>query len=96
MLTFHSPTTRPGREDSSTTRCPSRTASRTLCVTKTMLLPVAFQTRVSSSCMTSRVMASSAANGSSISSTSLFWPSALASATRCRCPPDSSCTRRSA
>ncbi len=38
-------------------------------------------------------MASSAANGSSISSTCCPAPSARASATRCRMPPDSSCTR---
>ncbi|CAM5554386.1 hypothetical protein STENM327S_04587 [Streptomyces tendae] len=49
--------------------------------------------RVSSSCSTSRVMASSAANGSSISSSLLSWASARASATRWRMPPDSSCTR---
>ena len=40
MSTVHSPTTRPGREDSSTTRWPSRTASRTLWVTNTTVLPV--------------------------------------------------------
>ena len=38
-------------------------------------------------------MASSAANGSSISSSWLSWASARAIATRCRIPPDSSCTR---
>src|SRR3984885_7679208 len=38
-------------------------------------------------------MASRAPNGSSISSTSASWASALASATRCRMPPDSSCGR---
>ena len=78
-----------------TTRWPSRTASRTLCVTKTTDSFCSAQTRVSSSCSTSRVMASSAANGSSISSTELSWASARASATRWRMPPESSCTRLS-
>ena len=41
-------------------------------------------------------MASSAPNGSSISSTSASWASARASATRWRMPPDSSCGRLSA
>ena len=93
MSTVHSRTIRPGREDSSTTRWPSRTASRTLCVTNRTDTFVSRQIRVSSSCSTSRVIASSAANGSSISSTWLSWASARASATRWRMPPDSSCTR---
>ena len=41
----------------------------------------------------SRVIASSAPNGSSISSTSASWARARARATRCRIPPDSSCGR---
>ncbi|CAM5430827.1 hypothetical protein SHIRM173S_00710 [Streptomyces hirsutus] len=93
MSTVHSRAIRPGLDDSSTTRCASRTASRTLCVTNRTDTRVSRQIRVSSSCSTSRVMASSAANGSSISSSLLSWASARASATRWRIPPDSSCTR---
>ena len=59
-------------------------------------MPVSRQMRSSSSCSTSRVMASSAPKGSSISSTSASWASARASATRWRMPPDSSCGRLSA
>ena len=94
--TSHSLAIRPGRDDSSRTRWPSRTASRTLWVTKTIVRPVSRQTRSSSSCSRSRVIASSAANGSSISSSWRSWPSARASATRWRMPPESSCGRFSA
>ena len=54
------------------------------------------QIRSSSSCSRSRVIASSAPNGSSMSSTSASWASARARATRWRMPPDSSCGRLSA
>ena len=92
----NSPMTRPGRLLSSTTRSPSRTASRTSCVTNTMLSLRRRQMPSSTSCSRSRVIASSAPNGSSISSTSASWASARARATRCRMPPDSSCGRLSA
>ena len=66
-------------------------------------MPVARHTRSSSPCSTSRVMASSAANGSSISSRPeapsvvlVAAASERASATRWRMPPDSSCGRLSA
>ena len=51
--------------------------------------------RSSSSWRMSRVIASSAPNGSSMSRTSAPCASARARATRCRIPPDSSCGRRS-
>ena len=75
---------------------PRRAASRTLWVTKTIVRPVARHTRSSSSWRRSRVIASSAANGSSMSSTGRSCASARASATRCRMPPESSCGRFSA
>ena len=60
--------TRPGRDESSTTRSPRRTASRTLWVTNRTVSFRSSQSRSSSSCSRSRVMASSAPNGSSMSS----------------------------
>ena len=75
---------------------PSRAASRTLWVTKTIVVPVRCQIDSSSSCITSRVIASSAPKGSSINRMSASWASVRASATRCRIPPDSSCGRLSA
>ena len=53
--------------------------------------PVSCQSRSSSSCSTSRVIASSAPNGSSMRRTSASCASARARATRWRMPPDSSC-----
>src|SRR5579864_4448943 len=47
--------TRPGRKLRRATRSPSRTASRTLCVTKITVRPVSDQMRSSSSCSKSRV-----------------------------------------
>ncbi len=90
---FHSWMMRPGRDDISSTRWLSRTASRTLCVTKMIVIPVSSQMRVSSSCRRSRVMASRAANGSSMSRIDLPCASARAMATRWRIPPESSCGR---
>ena len=87
--------TRPGRLLSTMTRSPSRAASRTLWVTNSTVSVRSAQIRSSSSCSRSRVIASSAPNGSSISSTSASWASARARATRCRMPPDSSCGRLS-
>src|SRR5690348_4589342 len=93
MGTPYSAMTRPGRLLRTTTRSPRRTASRTLWVTNRMVSWRPAQIRSSSSCSTSLVIASSAPNGSSISSTSASWASARASATRCRMPPDSWCGR---
>src|SRR5262245_9125321 len=59
-------------------------------VTKTMVLPVRSQSRVSSSCMLSRDWASRAPNGSSINSTWGSKARTRASATRCFMPPESS------
>ena len=68
----------PGRLDSSTTRSPSRTASRTSWVTNSTVSPTSFQMRSISSWRMPRVMASSAPNGSSISITSASWARARA------------------
>jgi hypothetical protein len=79
---------RPGRADITTTRSDSSTASAMAWVTKiTDRAPS--QMRSSSSAMRSRVIASSAANGSSISRISGLSASARASATRWRMPPES-------
>ena len=59
-----------------------------LCVTKTIVLRVSAAIRISSRCMPSRVWASSAPNGSSISTTSGSVASVRAMATRWRIPPD--------
>src|SRR5262245_29045925 len=56
-----------------------------------MVLPVSLCTRSSSSCRTSRVCASSALNGSSISRMAGSMASARARLTRCCMPPDSWC-----
>src|SRR5206468_2131809 len=58
-----------GRALSTSTRSPRYTASSMSWVTKKIVLPVRSQMEVSSSCMVSRVCASSEPNGSSISST---------------------------
>ena len=81
---------RPGRLERRITRSPRRTASRTLCVTKITVRPVSLQRRSSSSWSTSRVIASSAPKGSSMSRTSASCASERARATRWRMPPDSS------
>ena len=93
IVTGNSAMTRPGRLERSTTRSPSRTASRTLCVTNSTVSPRSRHSRSTSSCSTSRVIASSAPNGSSISSTFVRWASDRARATRWRIPPESSCGR---
>ena len=72
------------------------TASRTLCVTNTNVLPSSVHTSCSSFCRISRICASSAPNGSSASSTSGWQASARARAARWRMPPESSCGCRSA
>ena len=71
-------------------RSASRTASLTLCVTKTIVLPIASQIRISSFCNVRRVCASSAPKGSSIRSMRGSLASARAMAVRCCIPPDTS------
>ena len=67
-----------------------------LWVTNSTVIPVASQIRSNAAFISSRVIWSSAPNGSSISSTSGSWIRARASATRWRWPPESWCGRRSA
>ena len=81
---------RPGRGLITTIRSASSVASWIECVTKTIVLRCSPQIRCSSRLSSSRVSASSAANGSSIRSTDGSWTSARQSATRCCMPPDSS------
>ena len=74
-----------------TTRCVARkSASSTLCVMKKHIFPVRCQTSRISSWIDSRVNASSAPSGSSISRTSGLEASARAMPTRCCMPPESS------
>ena len=63
------------------------TASSIECVTKTIVRPVSRQMRRTSFCMMRRFCASSAPNGSSMSSTSGSMASARAMAARWRMPP---------
>ena len=85
---------RPGRGVMATTRSASRMASVMLWVTKTTVFLCVSQMRISSKPSSSRVIASSAANGSSISSTEGSWISARQSDTRCCMPPDNSRGKR--
>src|SRR5438105_4771960 len=80
---------RPGRADMTTTRSERYTASSIWCVTNTTVFFAAFQIRSSSACMTSRVCASSDANGSSIRRTGVSTASARARFARCCMPPES-------
>ena len=82
---------RPGRGDITTTRCDRNTASGIECVTNTTAAPLSPQIRTSSVCIRSRVISSSAPNGSSMSSRLGRSASARAIATRCCMPPDSWC-----
>src|SRR5262245_19385196 len=82
---------RPGRRVITSTRSPRNTASSTLWVMKNTVLAVAAHSRASSSCSVNRVIASTAANGSSIRMTSGLAAQVRATATRCRMPPDNSC-----
>src|SRR2546426_33282 len=82
---------RPGAEVSTTSRSARYTASRIECVTKTIVLCSTRWMRESSSCITSRVCASRAPNGSSLSTMGGVLASARAIATRCFIPPES-CT----
>ena len=72
-----------------TTRVERNTASGIECVTNTTVLPAFSQIRRSSMFRRSRVISSSAPNGSSISSTAGSNESARAIETRCCMPPDS-------
>ena len=72
-----------------TTRVDRKTASGMLWVTNTMVVPVRRQMLISSVFIRSRVISSSAPNGSSISSSLGSNDSARAIATRCCMPPDS-------
>ena len=65
------------------------TASEIECVTNTTAADVLAQIDSSSDCRRSRVISSSAPNGSSISSSGGDTASARAIATRCCMPPDS-------
>ena len=83
-------TMRPGRADITTTRSPRNTASSIEWVISTTVLRLASQMRCSSAFIFSRVSASSAPNGSSISSSFGSRTSARTMATRCCMPPDNS------
>ena len=74
-----------------TTRCDRNTASGIECVTNTTAAPLSAQIRTSSVCIRSRVISSSAPNGSSMSSRLGRSASDRAIATRCCMPPDSWC-----
>ena len=74
---------------STTTRSASATASATSWVMSTVVNPCSRQIRASNSCISERVSASSAPNGSSSSRTPGRLTKARASATRCFCPPES-------
>ncbi|MFC7480367.1 hypothetical protein ACFQX7_10415 [Luedemannella flava] len=78
---------RPGRGDMTTTRSDRYTASVIEWVTK--MTVVSAHRRNSSSCSRSRVISSSAPNGSSMSSSGGCTARARAIATRCCMPPDS-------
>ena len=64
------------------------------CVTRSVVTPSSRRSAAQSACRSARLIASSAPNGSSMSSTPGRAAIARASATRCRCPPDSSCGKR--
>ena len=81
---------RPGRAVITTTCVARNSASSMLCVIQRIVLPVRRQMLRISSCRSSRVCWSSAANGSSISSTSGSLASARAMPARCCMPPESS------
>ena len=80
---------RPGRALITTTRDDRNTASGIEWVTNTIVVPVCSQIRRTSPFIRSRVISSSAPNGSSISRIRGSNESARAIATRCCIPPDS-------
>ena len=81
---------RPGRADMTTTRVERNTASEIECVTKITVEPVSAQIWSSSMLSRSRVISSSAPNGSSISRSAGENERARAIETRCCIPPESS------
>ena len=81
---------RAGPAVSTTTRVPRNTASEMPWVTKTMVFFASCQMRSSSRFIFSRVSASSAPKGSSISTSFGSCTSARAIAARCCMPPESS------
>ncbi len=83
------PAIRPGRGDITTTRVERKTASEIECVTKMTVDLVSAQMESSSRLSRSRVISSSAPNGSSISSSAGENESARAIETRCCMPPES-------
>ena len=88
-----SATARPGRGDITTTRSASTTASSTSWVTSTTVRGSLSSTCASQPCISARVIASRAANGSSSASTGLPASSERRNETRWRIPPDSSAGR---
>ena len=80
---------RPGRALITTTRDDRNTASGIEWVTNTIVVPVCSQIRRTSEFIRSRVISSSAPNGSSISRIAGSNASARAIATRCCMPPES-------
>jgi NitT/TauT family transport system ATP-binding protein len=79
----------PGRSVITSTRSARNTASGMLWVINITVLRVSYQIRCSSRFIFSRVIASRAPNGSSISSTAGSWTSARHIDARCCIPPDS-------
>ena len=82
--------TRPGRPLMTSTRSDRNTASAIECVMNSTDGRLSSQTRCSSIIMFSRVIASKAEKGSSITSTEGSRTSERASETRCCMPPESS------
>ena len=80
----------PGRADSTSTLVPRNTASGMLWVMKMMVLRLSCHNLSSSILRFSRVIASRAPKGSSISRLLGSWMSERAIATRCCMPPESS------
>src|SRR5439155_17057561 len=80
--------TRAGRADSMMRVVPIATASSIECVTKTMVLAVSAQIRLTSACMIRRFWASSAPKGSSMRRTAGSMARARAMAARWRMPPE--------
>jgi hypothetical protein len=78
-----------GEADSTSTRSPRYTASSTSWVTNRIVIPRSRHGRRTRSSRSARVCASTAVNGSSISSISGSYAGARAMATRCCMPPDS-------
>ncbi len=88
-----SQTGRPGRGESTITRSARNSASSTSWVTSRTVRGSSSSTVRSHDCRSARVIASSAANGSSSSSTGLPVSSVRRKATRWRIPPESSAGR---